>query len=90
MSMVLPFIMACYCTTGWVCLQVEVCIPQNTFVVTDHKVCTDPLRAILQYVKLLIILDNHPNLNESETIAFLAITTTIVPVPIGPFLDNTS
>jgi hypothetical protein len=49
---------------------------------------TDPLKATPKNVKLPIILNNQLNLNDRQTIAFLAITITFFPDPFGAFLDN--
>jgi len=47
---------------------------------------TDPLEATLKHVNLPIILNNQLNLNVSQTIAVLAISTTVLSDHFGPFL----
>ena len=93
--MVLPIIMAWFfaqqdgSVSKWkFAFQYWFLFPQNTVLVTGHKMGTDPSRATLQNVKFPSILNSHPNFYESQTITFLAVNTTIFPANFDPFLDN--
>jgi hypothetical protein len=62
--------------TGWVCFQVEVCIPVLDAISTKQNFGDQlksghySLGATPKNVKLHIILNNQLNLNDSQTIAF--------------------